>query len=67
MARQCVHRVDGSYCAVRVGLPVLGTLLLLLEIHAPGTFHYVPATVLMFLGVLGIISPGRYYCFGGRR
>jgi membrane protein implicated in regulation of membrane protease activity len=41
-----------------IGLIVLGTLLLLLEIHAPGTFMLVPATVLMFLGVLGILFPG---------
>ena len=41
-----------------IGLIVLGTLLLLLEIHAPGTFMLVPATVLMFLGVLGIVFPG---------
>ncbi len=41
-----------------IGLIVLGTLLLLLEIHAPGTFLLVPATVLIFLGVLSILFPG---------
>ncbi len=40
-----------------IGFIVLGALLLLLEIHAPGTFLLVPATVLMFLGILGILFP----------
>jgi inner membrane protein len=40
-----------------IGFIVLGTLMLLLELHAPGTFLIVPATVLMVLGVLGILFP----------
>ncbi len=40
-----------------VGFIILGTLLLLLELHAPGTFLVVPATVLIALGVLGILYP----------
>lgn len=41
-----------------IGFIVLGTLMLLLELHAPGTFLLVPATVLMVLGVIGIVLPG---------
>jgi inner membrane protein len=40
-----------------IGFIVLGTLMLLLELHAPGTFLIVPATVLMVLGVIGILFP----------
>jgi membrane protein implicated in regulation of membrane protease activity len=40
-----------------IGFIVLGTLMLLLELHAPGMFLIVPATVLMVLGVLGILFP----------
>jgi inner membrane protein len=40
-----------------IGFIVLGTLMLLLELHAPGTFLIVPATVLIVLGVLGILFP----------
>jgi membrane protein implicated in regulation of membrane protease activity len=40
-----------------IGFIVLGTIMLLLELHAPGTFLIVPATVLMVLGVLGILFP----------
>ena len=41
-----------------IGFIVLGTLMLLFELHAPGTFLIVPATVLMVLGVIGILLPG---------
>ena len=37
-----------------IGFIVLGTLMLLLELHAPGTFLIVPATVLLVLGIIGI-------------
>jgi membrane protein implicated in regulation of membrane protease activity len=40
-----------------IGFIVLGTLMLLFELHAPGTFLIVPATVLMVLGVIGILLP----------
>jgi membrane protein implicated in regulation of membrane protease activity len=40
-----------------IGFIVLGTLMLLFELHAPGTFLIVPATVLMVLGVIGILIP----------
>jgi inner membrane protein len=40
-----------------LGFIVLGTLMLLFELHAPGMFLIVPATVLMVLGVLGILFP----------
>lgn len=40
-----------------IGFVVLGTLMLLLELNAPGTFLIVPATVLMVLGVIGILFP----------
>ena len=40
-----------------IGFIVLGTLMLLLELNAPGTFLIVPGTVLMVLGVIGILFP----------
>jgi inner membrane protein len=40
-----------------IGFIVLGTLMLLFELHAPGTFLIVPATVLMVLGVIGMLFP----------
>jgi inner membrane protein len=40
-----------------IGFIVLGTLMLLFELHAPGTFLIVPATVLMVLGFIGILLP----------
>ena len=44
-----------------IGFIVLGTLMLLLELHAPGTFLIVPATVLIVLGVIGILLPGQLF------
>lgn len=40
-----------------IGFIVLGTLMLLLELNAPGTFLIIPATVLMVLGVIGVLFP----------
>ncbi len=40
-----------------IGFIVLGTFMLLLELQAPGTFLIVPATVLIVLGVIGIVVP----------
>jgi membrane protein implicated in regulation of membrane protease activity len=40
-----------------IGFIVLGTLMLLFELHAPGTFLLVPATVLIVLGVMGMLFP----------
>ena len=37
---------------------IIGILLLLAEIFAPGSFMVVPATVLIVLGAIGLVAPG---------
>jgi inner membrane protein len=40
-----------------IGFIALGALLLWLDLHAPGMFLFVPSTVLIVLGALGILYP----------
>jgi membrane protein implicated in regulation of membrane protease activity len=43
--------------ALGLGMLVFGILMILAELAAPGAFILVPATVLIFLGVIGMVAP----------
>jgi membrane protein implicated in regulation of membrane protease activity len=44
--------------SVGLTLLVIGILMILAEVAAPGAFILVPATVLIILGAIGLVAPG---------
>lgn len=44
--------------SVGLALLVIGILMILAEVAAPGAFILVPATVLIILGAIGLVAPG---------
>jgi membrane protein implicated in regulation of membrane protease activity len=42
---------------------IIGIILLLVEASSPGFFIAIPATILIVLGILGIVAPGIFFSF----
>lgn len=42
---------------------IIGIILLLVEASSPGFFIAIPATILIILGILGVVAPGIFFSF----